>query len=155
MGICDSSYRFIYVDVGQSGGGNDAGIWDLTPLCIAFEQGKHSVNYDISLPQVELVWSCYISLKRFFNIVGKVNIPPPSILPNDSSNITFPYTLVGDEAFPLRAFMMRPFPGRALDSETKRVYNYRLSRARRVIENSFGKLMFFYSVSVRLKMLPQ
>ena len=68
---------------------------------------------------------------------GGLGIPAPCVLPN--SMITFPYYFVGDEAFPLKENLMRPFPGRFLDTFTK-VFNYRLSRARRVIENSFGIL---------------
>ena len=48
------------------------------------------------------------------------------------------YCFVGDEAFPLKTWLLRPYPGREL-TDRRRIYNYRLSRARRTIENAFGK----------------
>ena len=50
-----------------------------------------------------------------------------------------PHVIVGDEAFPLLPYMMRPYPGRGL-STADRVLSYRLSRARRMSENAFGIL---------------
>lgn len=53
---------------------------------------------------------------------------------------TLPYVLVGDEAFPLSTYMMRPYSAKAGLTVEKRIYNYRLSRARRIVENFFGIL---------------
>lgn len=65
----------------------------------------------------------------------KLDIPNETRVSN--TEISLPYVFVGDEAFPLEHHLMRPFPKRALTNE-KRIYNYRLSRARRQVECTFG-----------------
>ncbi|XP_011861155.1 PREDICTED: uncharacterized protein LOC105558199, partial [Vollenhovia emeryi] len=69
---------------------------------------------------------------------GSLNFPDPKQLPG--TNVLVPYYFVGDEAFPLRTDLMRPYPRRNLTSEANRIFNYRLSRARLTIENAFGIL---------------
>lgn len=68
---------------------------------------------------------------------GHVDLPDPCPLPHTID--AFPYVFVADNAFPLSTYMMRPYPRKTLTPE-QRVFNYRLSRARLTIENTFGIL---------------
>ena len=68
---------------------------------------------------------------------GTIGFPDPEPLPHDDRPM--PYFLVGDDAFPLRTWMVKPISKRFLD-RPERIFNYRTSRARRVVENGFGIL---------------
>ncbi|XP_035917738.1 uncharacterized protein LOC118515144 [Anopheles stephensi] len=68
-------------------------------------------------------------------LTQQLNLPQPTNPPN--SELILPYTFIGDEAFSLRVNFLKPFNRRHLNYE-RRVFNYRLSRARRVVENAFG-----------------
>lgn len=48
---------------------------------------------------------------------------------------------LGDETFPLTAWLLRPFPGRNLP-EDKRVYIYRHCRVRRTKENTDSSMVY-------------
>lgn len=68
---------------------------------------------------------------------GTFGLPRPDRLPNDNQDT--PYFIVGDDAFPLRSYLVKPYSHRFL-SHDERIFNYRTSRARRVVENAFGIL---------------
>ena len=70
---------------------------------------------------------------------GKLNLPPNETLTDASDLGQLPHVFIGDEAFPLLPNMMRPYGGRGI-TEEQRIFNYRLSRARRIVENAFGIL---------------
>ena len=73
--------------------------------------------------------------KAFENLPTRLQIPKPNLVGDKE----LPFVLLGDDIFPLKPWLMKPFPGTKLD-ESQRIYNYRLSRARRTIENAFGIL---------------
>lgn len=68
---------------------------------------------------------------------GNMLLPQSVPLPGRTRPV--PHVIVADDAFPLKDCMLKPFSGTSLDSK-RRIFNYRLSRARRVVENAFGIL---------------
>ncbi|XP_052871371.1 uncharacterized protein LOC128276954, partial [Anopheles cruzii] len=64
-------------------------------------------------------------------------LPEDESLPGQS--IATPYVLVADKAFALSKHLLKPYPGHPTD-QSESTYNYRLCRARIVIENVFGIL---------------
>ena len=68
-----------------------------------------------------------------------LNLPADKILQGAAELGPLPYVIVGDEAFPIKRNLMRPYPGRDLTDEN-RIFNCGLSRVRRIVENAFGLL---------------
>ena len=82
--------------------------------------------------------------EMFENNPTDLNTPRPSL----HGNKTLPYVVVGDDISPLKPWLMKPYPGRNV-SGNQRVLNYRLSRARRTIENAFGILAAKWRLFIR------
>lgn len=102
--MVDSSYKFIFVDIGAYGKECDSTIFQ---------------NSNLN------------------ELLIRNRLPLPDSQPLPGCDIPVPYVFVGDEAFGLNKHIMRPFGGRNLSTQQK-VYNYRLSRARRYVECAFG-----------------
>ena len=85
----------------------------------------------------------------------QLGIPEDKQLPGTSC-LALPLT-VGDEVFPLKTYLLRPYPGSQSKGGTeKSIFNYRLSRARRVVENAFGILSQKFQIYQRtLQSLPE
>lgn len=75
---------------------------------------------------------------------GELNLPNDQSLPGRQQNM--PFVFVADDAFPLLRHIMKPYPGTNARGSEKRIYNYRLSRARRIVENAFGILSAVFRV---------
>lgn len=85
---------------------------------------------------------------------GTLNLPNNTKLPG--SDIVSPYVMAGGEAFPLKKNLMRPFPKRQTDIDAeKKIFNCRLSHARKLVDYAFGSLMqMFRFYTRRLKYEP-
>ena len=112
MAIVDYDYKFLYVDVGCQGRISDGGVFRNT--------------------------SFYDDIEN-----DMLKLPEPTQLPRndgwawEQDESLLPFVFVGDDAFSLTSYCMKPFPQRNL-TDKKRIFNYRLSRFRRVTENAFG-----------------
>ena len=112
MALVDADCHFIYIDVGNYGSNGDSGIFKNSSLREAF--------------------------------TGQLlDIPGPKRLPGYPEGGALPHCIVADEAFSLRMDLMRPYPHGKRQNRLpydKSIFNYRLSRARRIVENAFGIL---------------
>ena len=66
---------------------------------------------------------------------GTLHLPGSKPLPNRSKAV--PYCFVADDAFAMKPYILKPYPYHGQPAPN-RIFNYRLSRARRIVENSFG-----------------
>lgn len=92
--------------------------------------GSYGKDCDSSIFKGTKLWKSIVS--------GSLNLPEEMCLPG-TEGPKVPYFFVADAAFALHKHLMRPYAGTHLTVE-KRVFNYRLCRARRYIECAFGIL---------------
>lgn len=105
LAVCDSEYRYIYINVGSCGTDSDSNIFKNSTLFTKLQNGE-------------------------------INLPPPRSFPN-TNDVPLPYVIIGDAAFGISNNVMRPY-ARTNMTHKKKIFNYRISRARRYIECTFG-----------------
>ena len=64
-----------------------------------------------------------------------LNSPKPR--PLKGTTKSFPFVFVGDEAFPLKDYLIKPYARTCLQLREK-IANNRISRERKLVENIFG-----------------
>ena len=93
-------------------------------------------THDSTLMQSTELWDRIVAGNVIPNIVKQIE------------NVDIPPLILGDGAFPLRTWIMKPH-GDAVLPEDKRYFNYRHSRARLVTEGAFGRLKSRFRVLFR------
>ena len=128
MALMGHEYRFTFVEIGDYGSNSDSSVFKFTPFFQAFMEHRLGIHHQKQLPN----WN------------------PDQLMP---------HYIVRDEAFPLQLDLMRPFPrgpGGTRMPRDQRIFNYRLSRARRIVENVFGILaQRFRFLNRRIGLAPQ
>ena len=126
LALVDAKYKVTWFSVGSNGRAGDAGVFRDSSLADGFEK-------DI------------------------LKIPQPAPLPGRTDPV--PYFIVGDDAFGLKPYLMKPYPfkstvvttgadndGNEIERRKQQIFDYRLSRARRLSENVFGILTARFGV---------
>ncbi|CAK1598267.1 unnamed protein product [Parnassius mnemosyne] len=106
------------------------------PHCVAIVDSNYKFIFvDIGAYGKEYDSTVFQNSKLYELMINN-NLPLPHPQPLSGFNTPTPYVFVGDEAFGLSKNIMRPYGGQNLDLQQK-VFNYRLSRARRYVECAF------------------
>ena len=135
MALVDANYRFIFVDVGCQGRLSDGGVYRNTEFYRVLVSGELNLPPDRKLPNLSDINDSFLN-------------------PNSEKPL-MPYVFVADDAFPLSRNCMKPYSQQQL-SDSKRIFKYRLSRARRTTENAFGiSIHRFRALASRLNVTPE
>ena len=132
--LIDAGYKFLYVNVGCQVCISDDGVFKNSELYYLL------VNGEINLPD-----------SRQLPDLSSLN---DSFLVESNRESEVPCIVVADDAFPLTMYCMKPCSLQKL-SDSKRIFGYRLSRARLTIENALGILSNRFRVlSSRMYLQP-
>ncbi|XP_014281041.1 putative nuclease HARBI1 isoform X2 [Halyomorpha halys] len=135
-------------------------LWNF-PHCVGCIEGKHILlqcprnltsqyyNYKgtfsiVLLAMVDHDYNfTFIDIGSYGNIADGGIFAKSSLMRDIENNqISLPEgaVILGDSAFPLKTYLMKPYPSRNDLSEAQKIYNYRHCHARHVIDYSLGML---------------
>ncbi|KAL8596868.1 hypothetical protein ACOMHN_060676 [Nucella lapillus] len=131
LALVDAKYCITWFSVGCNGRAGDAAVFSQSSLAECMEDEEN-----------------------------RLGIPAPKPLPGRVDPV--PYVIVGDDAFGLKPYMMKPYTFKStltssgaatdpaeMERRKQRLFDYRLSRARRLSENVFGILVAKFGVFQR------
>ncbi|CAH1964124.1 unnamed protein product [Acanthoscelides obtectus] len=93
----------------------------------------------------------FLRQANYISSLQKTGLPTPEGLEGCSMQI--PYFFAGDSAFALSENLMKPYTGDIPKGTPQRIFNYRLSRGRRIVENAFGISSAVFRVFRKPKLL--
>jgi hypothetical protein len=83
---------------------------------------------------LELMVAFQTENTKFYEKLVSDHLQLPPLTKPQNGTTDLPYVYMGDEAFTLRQDFLKPFAQNDQNVERK-IFNYRLSRARRIVEN--------------------
>lgn len=99
------------------------------------------VDHSYKFIDIHVGWPGKVHDARVFRHSSLFEIRNQGFFPEKVLNLNnkqVPIHLIGDAAYPLLPWLLTPFKGKRTELQEK--YNYKLSSARMVVENSFGRL---------------
>ena len=85
-------------------------------------------------------------LYQQWQTVGSASHDAPS---NVVQGATVPVTIIGDAAYPLLSWQMKPYPDTCLLPSEQHLFNFHLSSARMAVERAIGPVEGSLAVSVK------
>lgn len=114
LALVDSDYKILWADLGACGSSSDSQIYNASELKERIDTNTAGLPASSPLPRGELAVEDY---------------------PDQFADV--PHFFIGDEIFALHPHLIKPYSKNNLQKK-ERIFNLRLSRARRVVEAAFG-----------------
>jgi hypothetical protein len=83
---------------------------------------------------------------QFYEILIRKELQIPNETPLTATEIKTPHVIVADDDFCLSENQVKPYLGLQSKGSPQKVFNYRLCRPKRVVENVFGQLATVFHV---------